>query len=559
MFVKSRRVRERGGQPALVQTPLAQTPAADAERSIEAPPSVSDWPDSAALPKRDWLIEDWLPAGRFGILTGAGGVGKSRLALQLAAAVAAGQGNWLPPNVGGDVMRPCQGDGKAVIASWEDELDKLQRRVASLRDGCTWARPDALRGRLIAYDMRKHGQLWTQDGGRDATAEPLKTACSAAKLLVIDNAAAFGGNENERAAVRAFCCHWDAWASSTGCAVMLITHPPKNESRYFGSTDWRNAARFLWALEWEPVQPGSKDRAPQLTLDKSNYGRCGSPSVWLRSLSCGAGWEQCAALAAHAALGKDETRKISDDLRAATDVLEVWRLLASRALDRDPHASKLPADMAAIGAWLESDQFDPRREQTRAAIGTAFARAYGVEDRPTGWMVRYQVRDCDSDSVRPSCWSGKNSSAGTRSGASAEGSTRLWRWCANGWKGCAKQSPSMCSGGPPCRTALRDRRAGGRPGPQRDGGGLEAAAAGGQRGDPSRGPPGILNMEGVASMLEAIRIAAAGLSLSTVTESNPSQLKFEFAYWTSVRVRQAFSTASVSASACGQSAGPCDA
>ncbi len=44
--------------------------------------------------------------------------------------------------------------------------------------------------------------------------------------------------------------------------------------------------------------------------------------------------------------------------------------------------------------------------------------------------------------------------------------------------------------GPPSvrRPALRDRRAGRRQGPQRDGGGLEAAAAGGQRGDPSRGP-----------------------------------------------------------------------
>ncbi len=38
------------------------------------------------------------------------------------------------------------------------------------------------------------------------------------------------------------------------------------------------------------------------------------------------------------------------------------------------------------------------------------------------------------------------------------------------------------------RPARRDRRAGQRQGPQRDGGGLEAAAAGGQRGDPSRGP-----------------------------------------------------------------------
>ena len=39
-------------------------------------------------PKRDWLIPGWLPANRLTLLTGSGGVGKSRLVLQIAIALA---------------------------------------------------------------------------------------------------------------------------------------------------------------------------------------------------------------------------------------------------------------------------------------------------------------------------------------------------------------------------------------------------------------------------------------------------------------------------------------
>ncbi len=43
----------------------------------------------------EWIIDGWLPAGRIGILSGQGGRGKSRLALQLAAAMASGRDDFL--------------------------------------------------------------------------------------------------------------------------------------------------------------------------------------------------------------------------------------------------------------------------------------------------------------------------------------------------------------------------------------------------------------------------------------------------------------------------------
>ena len=46
----------------------------------------------------EWLVEDWLPSGRVSMLTGEGGAGKSRLALQLAAGIVTGgdgDGGWI--------------------------------------------------------------------------------------------------------------------------------------------------------------------------------------------------------------------------------------------------------------------------------------------------------------------------------------------------------------------------------------------------------------------------------------------------------------------------------
>ena len=72
----------------------------------------------------EWIIEGWLPAGRIGILSGQGGRGKSRLALQLAAAMASGQTDFLgglPPAYGFSKRTVLSGAQTVVYASWEDD------------------------------------------------------------------------------------------------------------------------------------------------------------------------------------------------------------------------------------------------------------------------------------------------------------------------------------------------------------------------------------------------------------------------------------------------------
>ena len=83
----------------------------------------------------EWIIDGWLPAGRIGILSGQGGRGKSRLALQLAAAMASGQADFLggPPTAYGISRRTVQSGAQTVVyASWEDDRHEVGRRLRAL-------------------------------------------------------------------------------------------------------------------------------------------------------------------------------------------------------------------------------------------------------------------------------------------------------------------------------------------------------------------------------------------------------------------------------------------
>lgn len=234
-------------------------------------------------PARDWLIQSWLPANRVTILSGNGGTGKSRLALQLAAAVAAG-GDWLPMK--GDVMVPRLRGGRlaAVIASWEDEGDEFRRQLHGQHGGYP-----AVDDRLQIVLLGGRGPLWGPPTGANSAAvgdwlapgKWLMRYCESndAKLLVIDPlASAYGSNENDRAQVRRFMGSLGDWAERARCAVLVIAHPPKGEAVFSGSTDWHNATRAMWLLGLQKNAAGQ--RAPCLKLHKSNYSRAGD-AFWL--------------------------------------------------------------------------------------------------------------------------------------------------------------------------------------------------------------------------------------------------------------------------------------
>ena len=234
------------------------------------------WPDAGREPRK-WLVEGWLPAGRVAMLTGTGGAGKSRLALQLAASMAANVRDWLPNS---NAPLTIKAPTPAVFASWEDEADEVGRKLrglgvaASVGDRLHYAAPS--------------GALWEPSGEYKSTSSLgelapagtwLRNYCveHGARLLVVDpRAAAFMSNENDRALVRRFMADWDAWAVGADCAVLLVTHPPKANARYSGSTDWQAAARTVWELGLEDSKSkttaeDSESKTTKLRCAKASY------------------------------------------------------------------------------------------------------------------------------------------------------------------------------------------------------------------------------------------------------------------------------------------------
>ena len=239
---------------------------------------------TSAPSEREWLIRNWLPAGRIAMLTGEGGAGKSRLALQLAANMASGKSDWLAGCLEKLMLdKPLP----VVFATWEDERDHIARLLHKM--GVQQTVGDRLR-----Y-VAPIGPLWAPKAGGSIYPGVAGTLSEAgqwvrsycehwqARLLVIDpRAAAFGLNENDRALVRHFMADWDAWARATNCAVLLIAHPPKSDSPYSGSTDWHAAPRAVWELGLADTKSGKKDTAvaPRLSCIKSSYAQRPDP-LWL--------------------------------------------------------------------------------------------------------------------------------------------------------------------------------------------------------------------------------------------------------------------------------------
>ena len=137
------------------------------------PIALSTWVGQPEPKPRKWLVDGWLPAGRVVLLTGPGGVGKSRLVLQLAAGIASGGADqedaWIeaPRDVLSLGTGVEKGGSPVVYASWEDEPEEVWRRLSGIssQKAAPWVTPERLAHLHIA-DMAGHGPIWAPDGSR---------------------------------------------------------------------------------------------------------------------------------------------------------------------------------------------------------------------------------------------------------------------------------------------------------------------------------------------------------------------------------------------------------
>ena len=238
------------------------------------PLNVKTWVNGDDPPAREWILNDWLPVGAVSSLYGPGGVGKSKLCLQIAAAVAADRTEiegreWIGhpeefaflPQLGTAV--PIKGL-PVVFATYEDDHHEQWRRLAAVSGkAAPWVSPDKLNN-LHLVDLAGRGPLWGVGVGKHtSTAGEMQEAgrllreyCEAkgAGLVVLDPlAAVYRGNEIDRSLVRDFLSSWDSWARDNECAVLLLGHQPKSGATSSGSTDWEAGARSVWTFTREPT------------------------------------------------------------------------------------------------------------------------------------------------------------------------------------------------------------------------------------------------------------------------------------------------------------------
>ena len=239
---------------------------------------VDTWPNDGPMwIPTTWIIPHMLPAARVSLFSGEGAAGKTRIVMQLAAALSLRFPKPFlekasikdPPHFAGaygpdgQAMPDWQG-GRVVWATWETAPGDFQKRLVA---AAAKTPLNELSGRLHFINMRPHGGMWGPgpekhistaasilEGGQKLLdyAETVK-----AKILVIDPlAAAYASNENDRALVRAFITHLAEWADQTGCAVLIIAHPSKSrDDSYSGSTDWHNSVQGRWTLAPCKCQP----------------------------------------------------------------------------------------------------------------------------------------------------------------------------------------------------------------------------------------------------------------------------------------------------------------
>ena len=331
------------------------------------------------IPERSWHVEALIPAGTVTMLGGDGGVGKSLLALQLAAATAIDDVYW----IGREPRR-----GRCLFVTAEDDIGEVHRRLVDVAAD--------LDRRLDAFDQLEITSLAGEDAllavtdGKGNVLKPTalyfaleaKIKASRPVLVVLDTLAdLFGGEENQRAQARQFVSLLRGLAIHHGTTVLLLAHPSlagmASGSGSSGSTAWNNSVRSRLYLERIKGDDGGEDDpdARVLRTMKSNYGRTGDEirCRWHRGVFSIRGQ------------ATDGFAKVASETKAERIFIEVLAAFEAegRNVSATPSANYAPAIFAR----------DPRSESVnKSSLTKAMGRLFAAK--------RIQVLECGSPSKR---------------------------------------------------------------------------------------------------------------------------------------------------------------
>lgn len=255
---------------------------------------------SAEVRPTQYVLAQVIPRGVVTLLGGHGGAGKSVLALEFCAHVAAGRA----------FAEMDAAPGRALFVSLEDPGDVVLFRLRRICEAFGLS-TRAVAENLSILDGSDSGatlaQEYAHDGVRNiaptAAMQALEEAAAGSDLIVVDNASdAFGGNENDRRQVRGFVRALARIAKRNNSGLVLLAHIDKQAARfgaggnsYSGSTAWHNSARSRLAVL-------SEGEAVELHHEKAQFGPKRAPLRlnWSDAgvlLPAGAGVDQSAAQA----------------------------------------------------------------------------------------------------------------------------------------------------------------------------------------------------------------------------------------------------------------------
>ena len=264
------------------------------EPKLEEPPPELDLVAASSLsekepPAQAWLVRDLIPTRNVTLLGGDGATGKSLLALQLAASIAAGC-NWLGMPVA---------KGRALFLTAEDEIEELHRRlVAITRETQAFKLSDLDGLRLISLDGQD--AVIAAPSGKDGLLKPTQMMARVRRaievvrptLVVLDTLAdLFGGDEIKRVHARQFVGMLKGLCKEFDTTVLLLAHPSlsgmSSGAGTSGNTAWNNSVRSRLYMERRFGKTEQDEADPDirlLTTKKANRARRGVRYTlrWLR-------------------------------------------------------------------------------------------------------------------------------------------------------------------------------------------------------------------------------------------------------------------------------------
>ena len=225
----------------------------------------------------------WLARGEVAVLSGAGGGGKSTLALQWALAAAR---NELHGTDQGAETGCRVAAGQVVYLSWEDRRRRIKDRADKITKD--WSDDPS----HLVHVAEGNGPIFGPPPDHplfNARPVPLPNWDDLWKqvrlvhnlsLVVLDPVtSAFAGDASRVEAVRLFLDELRAEAEAADCGILLIAHSTKagragtdETGAVAGSAAWADAARGVVTLSRPPRKKPDSESPDVLACTKSNYG-----------------------------------------------------------------------------------------------------------------------------------------------------------------------------------------------------------------------------------------------------------------------------------------------